>query len=39
DREYLALLRRLREQAEKEFRKRDGEFVDFLPEPKEQLLK
>ena len=39
DREYLALLRRLREQAEKEFRKRDGEFVDFLPDPKEQLLK
>ncbi len=39
DSKHHALLKRLREQAVKEFRKRDGAFVDYLPNPKEKALR
>ena len=34
--EYRSLLKKLREKAAAEIRKKDGEFIDFLPEPKVQ---
>ena len=32
--EYRSLLKKLREKAAAEIRKKDGEFIDFLPKPK-----
>ena len=34
--EYRSLLKKLREKAAAEIRKKDGEFIDFLPKPKVQ---
>lgn len=34
--EYRSLLKKLREKAVAEVRKKDGAFIDFLPEPKVQ---
>ena len=35
DPEYASLLKKLRKKAAVEIRKKDGEFIDYLPEPKE----
>ncbi|MAP73159.1 MAG: hypothetical protein CMJ55_02720 [Planctomycetaceae bacterium] len=32
--DYKSLLKKLREKATIEIRKKDGEFIDFLPKPK-----
>ena len=32
--EYRSLLKKLREKAAVEIRKKDGEFIDFLPKPR-----